>query len=213
MNGLGSFVSQPFQDDPPIVLDGITINCRVPITKNRTTGANLLGMADGSTVVQIDWRDAPLPEKVRFYEFSFAQMAVAEEAWWKLDELDGLGRPFVLIDFDYETATFSAGPELTTFKLPRATAASLWAGFPTSYPPFITLNGDAQTVIDTGTPSTGEVKLVGSVVTTPGLANGDILKVLYVPAYYVVVKSESQANSGGGKVDRTWTLTEARSFS
>lgn len=202
--------SKPFQDDPAIVLDGVSLNVKSQVDKTPSSGVNLLEMGDHSVVAQFDFRDSDLPETLRRYTWKFPQRAVSEAAWWKVKEISAGSSPVVLVDFDYEVEVFSAGPELETFRLYRATAKSLWSGFPSSYPIIVTLNGVAQTVIESGTPGSGEVKVLGSTVTTPGLTVGDKLVVRYVPGYYVVVTSIPQQYRGSNDLTREIELAEAR---
>lgn len=204
--------TKPFQDDPACVVDGVAINVRSELTKTPSLGANVIGMEDGSMVVQQEFRDDDLPETLRNYTFKVPMRAVNEEAWWKLKALAGRGRPFWLIDFDYEPETWSAGPQLETFRLPRATAASTWASFPATYPIVATLNDVAQTVISAGTPASGQVKVLGSTVSTPGLVNGDLLVVRYVPAYWVVITEIPQTYRGSNDLTREITMVEVRSW-
>lgn len=205
--------TKPFQDDPLCVVDGVAINVRSELTKTPSPGVNVIDMEDGSAVASpAQFVDNDLPETVRKYTFKVPMRAVGETAWWKLKALAGRGRPFWLIDFDYEPETFSAGPELETFRLPRATAASTWASFPGTYPIVATLNDVAQTVISAGTPASGEVKVLGSTVSTPGLVNGDLLVVRYVPAYWVVITEIPQSNRGSNDLSREITMVEARSW-
>lgn len=209
---LGFTATKPFQDDPACVVDGVAINVRSELGKTPSLGANVIGMEDGSMVVQPEFRNNDLAENQRNHTFKVPQRAVSEAAWWKLKALASRGRPFWLIDFDYEMETFSAGPELETFRLPRATAASTWASFPTTYPIVATLNDVAQTVISSGTPATGEVKVLGSTVSTPGLVNGDLLVVRYVPAFWVVITEIPQTYRGSNDLTREITMIEARSW-
>lgn len=203
--------TKPFRDQV-CVLDGVEIFVRGQMDKTPSQGANILQMADKSTVTQIDFRDSDLPEILEFFSFKVPQRAVTEEAWWKLKKVKAYGRPVVLIDFDYEQVVFTAGPELTTFRLPRATAASLWAGFPITYPIVADINGTPQTVLDTGSPSTNEIVVSGNGVLTPGLTTGQKLSVRYVPGYYVSIVSMPQSNRGSNDLTREIELVESRSF-
>lgn len=204
--------TKPFQDDPLCVLNGLTINARSSMTKTPSAGANVVEMFDNSRQVQLDYRDSAYPEVLQFYSFHTGQRAVTETAWWAAKEATKRGRPLVLIDYDYEVEVFIAGPELENFRLPRATAKSLWSGFPITYAPYVTLNGAAQTVVESGTPGAGEVKIVGAAATTPALTVGDELIVRYVPGFYVVITEMPQDFAGSNDLTRSLTFVETRAF-
>lgn len=211
--GVWSFTeTQPFQDDPAVVLDGVILGARGQIEKTPSQGANFLEMGDHSMVIQLDFRDDDLPETLRHYTWRAQQRAVTESAWWKVKEAAAYGKPLVLVDFDYEVEVFTAGPELEVFRLPRPTAKSLWSGFPASYPIVATLNEVAQTVIESGTPASGEVKVLGPTVTTPGLSVGDKLVIRYVPGFYVGITTMPQQNRGSNDVTRDIEFVEARAW-
>lgn len=208
----GFTATKPFQGESLLVVDGVTVNVRGQIEKTPSLGVSVIGMEDRSMVAQQSFRDSDLPEDPRSYAFKFQQRAVTEEAWWKFKQLASRGRPFWLIDYDYEPETFSAGPELETFRLPRATAASTWASFPATYPHVAFLNDASQTVVTAGTPTTGEIKILGSTVSTPGLVSGDLLVVRYVPAYWVVITGIPQSFAGSNDLTRSIEMVEARSW-
>lgn len=202
--------TKPFRaaDGTLCVLDGVPLSLRGSIIKNPGPGANLLTMGDLSKVIQNDWRDDDAPERYDSYTFKVAQRAVLEPAWWKIKSVWSRPRAVVLVDFDYEVVTFSAGPELETFPLPRATAASLYSGFPSDYPIVALLNDVAQTVITAGTPGAGEIKVLGSTVSTPGLTSGDILEIRYVPGFKVLIQATEQAYAGSNDLTRTIDFVE-----
>jgi hypothetical protein len=119
------------------------------------------------------------------------------------------------VPWDQEVEPFLAGVSLSAWVLPRPTALSILdAGdHPdvTSYPILAWLDGVEQDVIATGTPGTGEVKVVGRDVTTPTLTAGQLLVVRYVPAYYVAVTQYGpQRLDAYNQLTKSAVLTELR---
>jgi hypothetical protein len=183
----------------------------VPRTKTPAAGAAMLPMADGGTLYQVPLADTTgvSPFIVSAYRWPLDLQADTEAGWFLLESCSKRGAAVELIDFDYEVESFTAGPSTTSFILPRPTASSAWAGFPTSeYPTQAYVNGVAQTVVESA-PGAGEVQVVGRNVTTPALSNGDVLEIHYVAAFQVVVPPLPTRLARFGDLVMTVELTEA----
>lgn len=203
--------SLPYHLDPPWI-DGSTMNdIPGPIEREPSFGANVLIAFSGTATVQLDYRGGDHPETFQHFQWPIEVQAGVEADWYLLGKLARKGWPVYFIDFGPEQEVFVAGVELTDFILPRPTAKSIMTGFPSGvYPVQAFLNEVAQTVIESGSPSAGEVKVVGAAVTAPTLSDGDELEIRYVPAYSVVVSDLGDSYDDYNNKVREYLVIEAR---
>lgn len=154
----------------------------------RNSGAHLLDMADGSVVIQLPFTDNDGPENPSYYEWSFEHQATEDSDFHLFEDLRSLGRAVWWVPYQIETESFVAVGGQTAFTLRRYLAVAQYPTFDTSaFPAQAFVDGVEQTVIDTGMPSVGEVKIVGRDVETPALIAGQTLRVRYFPAYAVAI--------------------------
>lgn len=206
--GPTSWTSSPFSGKP--ILGGVVLATADPLqSRPRNNGANILDMADGSSVIQLGFSANDGPENASFWEWRFDQLGVVEGDWDAFTDKVALGRAVYWIPYQVETEAFVAVSGATSFTLRRPTAVSQYPSFnTTTFPTRALLNGVEQTVIDTGTPSAGEVKIVGTAITTPALVAADELIVRYYPAYAVVLPNLAINYPRQGELRRQVELVE-----
>lgn len=195
----------------PQVLDGTAFSTRRPITKTPSRPANLLEHANGAVTVQLDFTGDDQPETCDYYSWSFPLAARDAATWYLLKRVRKRGTPVTWIDWDQDEEIFVAGPSLTTFTLPRVQAVDVIPGHPDigEVPTRAWLDGVEQTVITSGTPSSGEVKIVSRTVTTPTLTAGQVLVIRGVWAHNVVVAEYPQSLTTDNILTTPVVLVEA----
>lgn len=201
--------SKPFAQPP--VLGGVVLSVGSPLaTRSRKAGAQLLEMANGSVVIQLPFTDVGGAENPAYREFRFDQVGVVEADWYDaVDDLLALGQSQWFIPYTVETEAFVAFGGQTTFSLTRPTAVSQYVSFDTvEFPARAFLNGTEQTVISSGTPAAGEVKIVSAAITTPALVAADRLVVRYYPAYAVVLSNPPLDAPAYNDINRSVQLIE-----
>ena len=202
--------TQPRYVGRKLELDGQTITCHGRVRATPIAGGpNILRMADGSVVIQHGYKGA-FSEVAAFLRFEFDQQADQQAEWDKVDDVRALGQAVYFIPYRVETEAFIAATGDTTFSLRRVLASYAMSGFDTaSYPNAATLNGVAQTIISSGTPTSGQVKLEQQTVTTPTLSASDELIVKYYPAYAVVAQPDRDELRAFNDLQRPVVLWES----
>ena len=187
----------PFLEGVPIRYQGIG------------SGASILGTVDGGTIIQLPYQAAGRAESPKYASFQFELQATREADWQLVRELEAFGQPFYFIPYRSEVEAFIANDADTTFTLRRPTAISQYSSFSeASFPSRATLNGVAQTLV-AGAPSSGEVKIDTSTVTTPALTAADKLLIEYYPAYPSVVETAQENYDNFNDLKLRVTITEA----
>lgn len=209
--GLAGFAETPIFREYPVFGGRVMPGIPVPLEKQGGRQVNILESATGLLTVQPDYTGSDQPATIEPYTWTFPLSPRDEATWWILDAARKRGTPSWLVTWDAETEPFTAGPQLTTFALPRPFARDVitHAGIDTDYPIRAWLDGVEQDVIFTGDPDEGEVKVAGLVVTTPELTPGQDLVVRGIAAYSVVVAEFPSSYAAGGILSRNVTLKEA----
>lgn len=210
--GYAYFEESPVFGSLPL-LDGVQLSSMYfPVTKTPSGGAHLLEHMNGDVTVQIPYYGSTEPLGKDRYEFGLNFDSRDEATWWLLERTRKRREPVYFVSFDQEEELFVAGVSLDAFTLPRPLASSVVTHAALDdYTPLAWLDDVAQDVVDTGTPNSGEVKIVGRDVTTPTLSAGQVLRIRYVPAYYVMVAELPQTLAGYNDLARQATLVEVRS--
>lgn len=210
--GYVNFAESPVFGSLPI-LDGVQLSSMYfPVQRTPSGGAHLLEHANGAVTVQIPYYGGDQPLAKDRYEFTLNFDARDEATWWMLERTRKRREPVYFVSFDQEEELFRAGVSLTAFELPRPLASSVVTHDDLDdYTTLAWLDDVAQDVISTGTPNAGEVKVVGRDVTTPTLTAGQVLRIRYLPAYYVMVADLPQTLAGFNDLSRQATLVEVRS--
>ena len=182
--GYAYFTESPIYGGFPL-LDDVPLDCLpFPVEKLPGPGVHVLTHANGTSTLQVPYQDDTSPEETGAYEFRFELAARTEGVWWHVEKLWKQHARFYFIPWAQEEEVFLVGVSLTTFELPRTAADAVSEhGDIASYPTLAWLDDVAQTVIASGAPGTGEVKVVGRDVTTPTLTAGQVLRVRYLPEY------------------------------
>jgi hypothetical protein len=174
--------------------------------------AALVGMHSGRTLVQVPYLDSGQSETHgAYWRFRFQAEAFDEGDWGHLQASCHAPQPLDLIDFDAETATFVAGPELASFTLPRPTAVSVWAGFAGAGLAARAWLDGAELAETASAPGAGEFRITASAVEVATLTAGQVLAVRYYPAYQVAPETlPSRTLAAYGQVTADVVLVEAR---
>lgn len=210
--GYAYFAESPIYGTAPI-LDGVPWSgLPRPLRKVPSGAAHVLQHASGDVTLQLDYRDAVDPDGDSHYSWPLVVQAREEAIWWLIERLWKSRRIVYWIPWGQEEESFTAGVSLDTFRLPRIPASAV-SDHPDvgSYPTLAWVDDVAQTVIASGTPGAGEVKVVGRIVTTPALTVGQVLRIRYAPAYEVALtECGAEEVSQFNEVSRPVTLTETR---
>jgi hypothetical protein len=174
---------KPIFDD--VVFSGASPIRRTPVTG----GAHRLLMWDGGSVIQRPFLATARSQAPQFYEFTWDQDGAVEAEWRIVERARALGDRVDLIPMLTESEVFLCAAGANTFTLTRPTAKSASTSFnSTTFPNAALLDGVAQTIVETGTPATTEIDIQTSTVITPSdITAGQILEIIYYPAYSVLV--------------------------
>lgn len=177
--------TQPEFTEAP-VLDGNRLSGGFRFDFTPAVPPNVLNMGKG-VVIQKPFLESDDPEDAQAYEISWLQRVNVESDWRVLRFVQAASLPVWLIPYSVEMEAFRAASGVNTWKLSRPLASAKYGSFETgSYATAAWLNGVSQTVVDTGTPTTGEIKVSGDDdVETPTLSAQDVVQVAYYPAYPV----------------------------
>jgi len=172
---------------------------------------SIFRMASGIAVIQRPFVEDSQSELVRFYEWELDQEGGSYEGDWNaVTQKMARGASVTWIDFDVETEAFVLAGGSESFTLQRPTAVSVYTSFDTtSYPNVALLDGTAQTVVTTGSPTSGQVSVSGSTVVVPSTVTaGQLLELRYYPSYNVVAMPSGPNGLGYNRLARTLTLVE-----
>lgn len=151
------------------------------------SGANIIGVASGVSFLQHNFEGDDRSNSPTYFQWSFLAEADDESEWDALEAAVGNVLWFVSYQVVREQWTVAAGANSLTLARPIASAKEplFEAG---AFPNKAYLNGVAQTIVDTGAPSVGEISInptSGTAVVTPALSAGDVLAIKYYPAFPV----------------------------
>lgn len=179
--------TQPEFTEAP-VLDGNRLSGSFRPVFTPTTAPHILNMGKG-IVVQKPLLEDDDPEDAHVYEIAWPQRVSVESDWRVLRQVQALGLPVWYIPYSVEMEAFIAAVGANTWKLSRPLASAKYASFETgTYASAAWVDGVAQTIVDTGTPTSGEIKISGDDdIETPSLTAGQKVTVAYYPAYPVVI--------------------------
>ena len=190
-------------DSPPlragVWLDGTLIDggVQLPINEwNRETGAAILPTVGGVDIAQLRWLTGDAPVNLHAMKMSGINFNLVDEAdYWLLHRVASVGQPVNLF-FDVPMADYWYIPGKvagqTTWKTSRKLPWDLTGVTHVTTPPHAYVDSVAQTIIKTGTPSTGEVKVPETggfgTITTPSGLTGTWLELRYAPQLLVVLR-------------------------
>lgn len=121
-----------------------------------------------------------------YYSFQWTMVPDDEAEWHKVRGIAAVSEPVWLIPYVVETEAWRAAGGSETFTLRRPTAKSVFAGFESVYVSRVFLDGVEQTLVETGSPATGEISVLGSSVVVPSdVTASQLVTVRYYPAFPV----------------------------
>lgn len=211
-HGPSEFV-QPYRSRPPI-LDGVELGFLSQSVEKVPLGASVFPftMGDGRGVVQsvartIDDSEAPVS-----WQWTIPDQATSEADWQQIEAVQARARVVSWIPYDYETEVFVLAAGARTITLRRPTAVSVYPTFAVgTYPDSVTINGVAATIVGTGTPTTGQVRLEAAELEVPSdTAAGDVLVLRYYPAYRVLLPRVGISQRAWNDISRQVLILEAQ---
>lgn len=160
-----------------------------PFTKTPITGgAQILGMGDGSSVIQLPFYRTLEARNAAYYEWEFEYQADLDDEYQLIEDLRAFGDPFLFVDHITVHEAFYAREGQTALTLKRARAEAEIASFESVlFENKVFLNDVEQTEV-AGSPSAGEYAWTGNnSMEFPALTEGDKIMVRYYPAYRAVL--------------------------
>lgn len=160
-----------------------------PFTKTPLSGgAQILGMGDGSSVVQLPYYRVLEAVNASYYEWEFEYQADLDNEYTLLEDLRSWGEPFLFVDHITVHEAFKAFEGQTGFDLKRARAEDVIASFNSiTFSNRVFLNDVEQTEV-ASSPSAGEYAWSDSnSIEFPALTEGDRVMVRYYPAYRAIL--------------------------
>jgi hypothetical protein len=171
------------------IIDGVLFRVGFAFDKTpRQAGAQILGMADGSSVIQVPTLDDPSRAvNPVYWDWEFEYQLDYQDEYQVLERARAFGKAVYLVDHVWETEAFiAASTGQTLFILKRTPAAEAEPLFDSvTFEDKYYLNGVEQTVVGSSPPGAGEVFVSGVTVETPALTEGDEFVAQYYPAYKV----------------------------
>lgn len=156
------------------------------VASDNATEANIVNMGLGD-VIQLVNADSDQPLDPQVYIWQWQERVSNEADWTLLRKTQSESRPVWFIPYTVEYESWLVDSASATKTLSRPTAdsksAALFNG--TTYTSQAWLEDVEQTVITTGTPTSGQTLVSGSTVQVAGATIGDMLTVAYYPAYPV----------------------------
>ena len=201
------------------VLDGVALDGQViPISESWERPTRVLRMADGSHVVQRRLGDVDRATRSPLF-FQFEMTIDHESDYRRLMEIAHSGRVVLF---------FASVPVIDTWYIKHApgsqatwkTTARVGWGLPgvshSKHPPEVQIDGVAQTIITSGTPTAGEAKVPETqsgaqnweTIETPAGLAGTRLTLLYWPEMLVTFASPVQSIPVRNRLEFVATLEE-----
>jgi hypothetical protein len=205
--------TQPIYSRSPI-LDGVELNALFGSWEKSPLAASVfpLQMGDGRAIVQSVARTTNDPEAPVAWQWVLPDEATTEADWQQIEAVMSRGRVVSWIPHDYETETFVLPAGARTITLRRATAVSVYPSFPVgALADSVTVDGVAQTIVDTGTPASGEVRLEADELEVPSdTSAGAVLVLRYYPAYRVFLPRVGMVQAAWNDVKRDVLMLEVQ---
>lgn len=156
----------------------------------------------GTHILQYRFRGEDIPISIAPLGLRLTFRLVYEDDFRRVRELAMTGQPVTFFPAWPIVDTWliaAGGSTRTTWRTSRRVGWGLSGIDHTSHPPRAWIDGTAQAIIDTGTPSAGQVKVPTSqsagqnyeTITTPSGLAGERLKLLYWPEYLVSMRQTS----------------------
>lgn len=183
-----------------------------PFSKNpRGNGAQILGMADTSTIIQLPYYVLDQAVNPVYYEWEFEYQADFEDEYILLERARALGKPKYLVDHITEYEAFISRDGQTDFTLKRDRATDVITSFDSvTFPDRVFLDDVEQTIVGSSPPGAGEVYLSGRTVEFPALTFDQEIVVQYYPAYTAVFTNPNYDLSEYNDLRRNITATETQ---
>jgi hypothetical protein len=202
----------------PLVADHFFFNqtklrAGFPFTRTpRTTGAQILGMADGSSVVQLPFYRVLEALNAAYYEWQIEYQADFDDEYSLIEDLRAFGRPFLFVDHITVHEAFEAREGSTVFNLKRARASAVITAFnSTEFLDRVFLNDVEQTEVGSSPPGAGEYFWSGdSSIEFPSLAQGDEIMVRYYAAYKVILANPNHSIAQFDDLRRALRIVETQ---
>lgn len=178
------------------LVDGVAIDGQMrAFSESFAAPGSVLQAADGSHLVQYLFLDDAAPVTIQPLELPFSMLCRNETQFFRLRSYAQSGR---IVSFFFgwphvETWLLAVNPTGTVWRSSRRNA---WNGTTithATHPPQAYLDGVEQTIVTSGTPTAGQVKVLTSQpsgqgyfdVTTPDVEGSELLQLLYWPEYLV----------------------------
>lgn len=181
-------------------------------------GATILPTVANTDIAQLRWLGGNAPTNLNPMSLDVEVQITNETDYWIFQRAAALGIP-VTIFFDYWIADYWYIPGKasgqTTWITSRLLPWSLDGISHATRPPAALVDGVAQTIVTTGTPGTGEVKVPTSggdygTITTPSGLTGTYLELRYPPIFLVVMKNMGNSYRNHNDLRFSVSLVEQR---
>ena len=183
-----------------------------PFSKSpRGNGAQILGMADTSTIIQLPYYSLGETVNPVYYEWGFEYQADFEDEYVLLERARAFGKPTYLVDHITEYAAFVSRDGQVNFRMKRDRAADVITSFDSvTFPDKVYLDDVEQTIVGSSPPGAGEVYLSGNNAEFPPLAFNQEVVIQYYPAYTVVFTNADYGLSEYNDLRRNVVATETQ---
>lgn len=209
--GAAHWTQPEFADSP--WLDGVQLSALWNAIDERIAGgpATLARMGDGQAVVVRRLRTTTDPEVDADYEWVIQDGALSESDWRHIDRVQAKNAFVWWVPPRTETVTYIVPVDGTqTITLQRPDAAYAFSAFDRDqHPATARLDDVAQTVVHTGTPASGEVKIEDfSLVLPSDVTAQQVVTITYYPAFRVWLPKQPKSVSAWNAVNRSLVITE-----